>query len=117
MVVTQDEPLRPLRVERAEMLRDALPDRLQRLPAVGAGRRVDADELARAGVNGDEDIGAALGRGDRLRHVRAPDLVHPLRHDRPVMGVREPWRWPVGRQQAVLLHEPPHPPRRRPDAA
>ncbi len=43
-----DEPLRPL------------PDRLEGFPAAGAGRGMGSDQLARANVGGDEDIGSAF---------------------------------------------------------
>lgn len=59
----------------------------------------------------DEHVGAPLADCHRLRHVRAPDLVHPLGHDRPVMRMRRPRRLPMRRQQAVRLHDPSHPAR------
>jgi hypothetical protein len=37
------------------VLRHPLPDRLEGLPAAGAGRRVGSHQLARAMVDGDED--------------------------------------------------------------
>ena len=38
-----------------EVLRHPLPDRLESLPAAGAGRGVDSNQLARAMVDGDEE--------------------------------------------------------------
>ena len=40
---------------RTEVLRQPLPDRLESLPAAGAGRGVDSSQLARAMVDGDEE--------------------------------------------------------------
>ena len=58
VVVAQHETLghaRPL--ERAQVPGHALPDRIQRLPAAGAGGGVDAHKFARAVVNRDKDVG------------------------------------------------------------
>ena len=60
MVVAEGEAAGdPRPIDRAEVPGDALPDRLERLPAVGPGGCMDADELARAEIDRDEDIGAA----------------------------------------------------------
>src|SRR3712207_8667233 len=58
------------------MAQHALPDRLKRLEAVAGGGGMAADALAGAVVDGDEDPGPALGRGDGLGHVGAPHHVH-----------------------------------------
>ena len=116
MVVAQGETRRRARIEAAEVLRHALPDRLQRLPPARAGRGVGADEFARTMVDGDEDAGAPLSGRDGLRHVGSPDLIHLFGHDRPVMRARRPQRRSMRGEQTVRLHDPPHPARRRPDA-
>src|SRR3954453_16640242 len=51
--------------ERAEALAHRLPDRLERLEAVGAATGVDADAPGRAVVDGDEHRGPALAGRDR----------------------------------------------------
>ena len=73
----------------AEVPRDALPDRLQRLPPACAGGGMSTDELARAMIHGDEHIGAPLTSGDRLGHICPPHLVDPVGDNRAIvrMGI------------------------------
>ena len=68
-----------------------------------------ADELARAMIHRDEHVGPSLPDGDRLGHVRAPDLIDPLSDDRPVMGMRISLDGSLRCQKIVLLHDPPYP--------
>src|SRR3954447_14890377 len=92
--------------ERTEALAHRLPDRLERLEAIGAATGVDADALGRAVVDGDEHRGLAFASRDRGQ-VGAPHQVDPLGGDRAVVGLRAPW--PAGAlvgQQAVRPHEP-----------
>src|ERR687886_760548 len=63
--------------EAAEVTPYPLPDRLERLEAGGALRRVDADALGRAVVDGDKDRDLAFAR-DRGGQVGAPECVHRL---------------------------------------
>lgn len=53
---------------------------------------------------------------DEMRRLKQfEDLIHPLRHHRPVVRMPRPRRGPVGCEQAMmLLHQPPHPACRRP---
>ena len=88
--------------DRAEVLTHAPPDRLQGLKAVGALVGVDADAFAVAVVDGDEDVGDALGQGDGLAHVGAPQDVHSLGGDAAVVRLVRPLADPVRRQQPVL---------------
>src|SRR5512144_1108287 len=93
-----------------------LADRLQGLEAVGALVGVDADAFTVAVIDGDEDVGHALGQGDALGHIGAPQDVHGLRGDdavvRPVRSLADP----VRRQKVVLPHQPAHPSGRAADA-
>src|SRR5512132_3045111 len=62
----------------AEVSAHTLADRLQGLEAVGALVGVDADAFAVAVIDGDEDVGHALGQGDALGHIGTPQDVHIL---------------------------------------
>src|SRR5438067_1297827 len=88
MVVTDRQPRRDPAVEAAEVLADALADRLRRLEAVARLRGVDADALRRAVIDGDEDAYLALVDDHGRRHVRAPHLVGAFGQDRAVVGLR-----------------------------
>src|SRR5512144_900470 len=88
----------------------------QGLEAVGALVGVDADAFAVAVIDGDEDVRHALGQGDALGHIGAPQDVHGLGGDgavvRPVRSLADP----VRRQKVVLPHQPAHPSGRATDA-
>src|SRR4051812_42504263 len=62
--------------ERAAALAHRLPDRLERLEAVGAPAGMDADALGRAVVDGDEHRGLALA-GHHRRSGRSPTSGRP----------------------------------------
>src|ERR671933_395984 len=95
--------------EAAEVTPHPLPDRLQRLEAGGALRRVDADALGRAVIDGDKDRDLAFAR-DRAGQVGAPHRVHRLGNDGAVVTARAPGRAdPRRREQMVLAHEAQHP--------
>ena len=64
--------------------------RLQRLEAGAAARRVDADALGLVVVDGDEDRDLPL-LGPGRRHVGAPHGVDPVRDDRAVVVARPAW--------------------------
>src|SRR5919202_6228700 len=92
-----------------EVTAHPLPDRLQRLEAGGALRRVNADALGRAMVDGDKDRDLAFAR-DRAGQVGAPHRVHRLRDDGAVVTARAPGCTDTGRgEQIVLAHEAQHP--------
>ena len=82
-------------LEAAEVLPHALAERLQRLEAVARLGGVQADALARAVVDGDEDVDLALAGGDGRGHVGAPHR----RRARSVVIVPSwafgPWAWPT----------------------
>jgi hypothetical protein len=67
--MAKDQTGRDVFRHRTEVLRRPLPDRLERLPAAGAGRSMGSDQLARAMVDGDEDIGAALAGRECMGNV------------------------------------------------
>src|SRR5512134_1869988 len=90
----------------AEVLSHALAHRLQGLKAVGALVGVDADALAVAVVDGDEDMGHALRHGDGLGHVSPPQDVHGVGGDGAVVRLLRPLADPVRRQQPILAHQP-----------
>src|ERR671938_788767 len=95
--------------EAGEVTAHPLPDRLQRLEAGGALRRMDADAFGRAVVDGDKDRDLALAREGRGQ-VRAPECVHRLGDDGAVVTARASRRAdPGGREQIILTHEPQHP--------
>src|SRR5919205_3894198 len=101
--------------EAAEVTPYPLPDRLERLEAGGALRRVDAYALGRAMVDGDKDRDLALAR-DRGGQVRAPHRVHRLRDDGAVMTARASRHADPRRGEPIILaHEAQHPPLRGPD--
>jgi hypothetical protein len=87
------------------MLAHRLPDRLERLEAVGAAAGVNADALGRAVIHGEEHRGLALA-GHDAGQVGAPHDIDPLGGDRAVVGARavRPAGTPVG-QEAVLAHQ------------
>src|SRR6056297_688095 len=72
-----------------------------------------ADELTRAMIDRDEHISAPLTSGDRLGHVCAPDLVHPVGDDGAIMRMGIALDRALRREKIVCLHDPPSPPRRR----
>ena len=72
MVVAEHEAGGYALTDGAEVPAHTLADRFQGLEAVGALVGVDADAFAVAVIDGDEDVGHALGRGDALGHVGAP---------------------------------------------
>src|SRR4051812_40492176 len=74
--------------------RTPLPERLQRLEAVGAAAGVDADALGRAVVDGDEHGRLALA-GDRGGQVGAPHRVDRLGDDGAPSRPRGPRGAPV----------------------
>ena len=69
VVVADGQPHGDPRIEAAEVLPHALPERLQRLEAVAPLGGVEADALAGAVIDGDEDVGQALAGGDGRGHV------------------------------------------------
>src|ERR671938_367814 len=92
--------------EAGEVTAHPLPDRLQRLEAGGALRRMDADAFGRAMVDGDKDRDLTLAREGRGQ-VRAPHRVHRLGDDGAVVMARAPGRAdPGGREQIIPKHEP-----------
>ena len=72
MVVAEHEAGGYVLTDGAEVPAHTLADRFQGLEAVGALVGVDADAFAVAVIDGDEDVGHALGQGDALGHVGAP---------------------------------------------
>src|SRR5512134_3797257 len=90
----------------AEVLAHALAHRLQGLEAVGAFVGMDADALAVAMVDSDEDMGHALRHGDGLGHVGPPQDVHGVGDDGAVVRLVRPLADPVWRQQPILPHQP-----------
>ena len=84
-------------------------------PSGPAPRRMDADAFRRAVVDGDEDCHLAMIPGEGGGHVGSPHRVDRLRNDRAVMTARAAGRTGPGRRrQAVLPHQPPHPPKGEP---
>src|SRR5687767_1753042 len=85
MIVADAEALSHILLHGSEVLDDALADRLERLMPGAAQRRMDADALSRAVINGDEDrdlpVLGDIGRG----HVRAPHGVDGLWDNRAVV--------------------------------
>jgi hypothetical protein len=47
-----------------------------------------SDQLARAVIDGDEQIGAALTGHDRLDHVASTHLIYTVGHDLPMRNLR-----------------------------
>jgi restriction endonuclease Mrr len=78
MVVAQRESRGDALLDFPEARSDALVDRLERLKAVAAGRRVDTDHLPGAVVDGGEDPGLALVDRQGLGRVGAPHLVRTV---------------------------------------
>ena len=64
MVVPEHEAGGHVLADGAEVPAHTLADRFQGLEAVGALVGVDADAFAIAVIDGDEDVGHALGQGD-----------------------------------------------------
>src|SRR5919205_1687075 len=117
VVVADREAAGEVLREAAEVPPHALAERLQGLEAVGAVAGMDADALGRAVVDGDEHGRLALA-GDRGGQVGAPHHVDRLRDDRAVMAARPARRaGPRRGEQAVLAHQPQHPPPGGADAA
>src|SRR5512133_2171327 len=98
VVVAELQPRCHVLADRAEVAAHPLPNRLQGLEAVGAPVGVDADAFAVAVVDGDEDVGHALGQGDGLAHVGAPHDVHGRGSDAAVARLVRPLADPVSRQ-------------------
>ena len=95
----------------------ALPQRLQGLEAVAALGGVQADALARAVIDGHEDVGRPLAGGDGGRHVGAPHRVRLLGRDRAVVGLRAVGvAAPAWGLEVMLPHQPPDPLGGRADA-
>src|SRR6056297_2917104 len=111
MIMAQGQALGDIGPDASEVAGDALSNGFQRLPPTCARRRMGADELARAMIDRDEDIGAPLTSGDRLGHVGAPDLVDPVGDDRAIMRMGVPLNGALRREQIICLHHPPCPPR------
>ena len=85
VVVPEHEAGGHVLADGAEVPAHTLADRFQGLEAVGALVGVDADAFAVAVIDGDEDVGHALGQGDALGHVGAPHDVHGLGGDGAVV--------------------------------
>ena len=100
MVVPEHEAGGHVLADGAEVPAHTLADRLQGLEAVGALVGVDADAFAVAVIDGDEDVGHALGQGDALGHIGAPQDVHGLGGDGAVVRLVRSLADPVRRQQA-----------------
>ena len=93
--------------ERAELLTHALTNRLQRLEAGGAPRRMDADPFEGAMINADEDRDQSILLRHRAGRIGAPHLIRTLGRDRPVVDPRShDVGHPSGRQEMSLPHEP-----------
>jgi len=116
MIVAQLQPEGPILSKSAEVSGDALSDRLQSFPAGGLMGRMGSDELARAVIDGYEDIGPSLVSRDGLGHVRPPDLIHALGDYGLIMRVLGSNPGTRGCEQPILFHDPSNPPRRRTDA-
>src|ERR671929_238214 len=72
----------------------------------GALRRVDADALGRAMVDGNKDRDLAFAR-DRAGQVGAPECVHRLGNDGAVVTARASRRADPRRgKQIILAHKP-----------
>src|SRR5512132_1962339 len=98
VVVAKLQPRCHVLSDRAEVPAHTLADRLQGLEAVGALVGVDADAFAVAVIDGDEDVGHALGQGDALGHIGAPQDVHILGGDGAVVRLVRSLADPVRRQ-------------------
>ena len=107
VVVAESESPREVRLVAVEVLPEPLPQRLQRLEARARSRRVDADALLRAVIDGDEDGGVPLAGGEAGGRVGPPHLVRPLGGDRPVVHPRSAPTPDAGRgEQSRLPHQP-----------
>jgi len=92
--------------ERAAALAHRLPDRLERLEAIGAATGVGAGAPGRAVVDGHEHRGPALA-GHHRGQVGAPHQADPLGGDRAVVGLRAArMAGTLVGEQAVLAREP-----------
>src|SRR5512147_3013692 len=116
VVVPEHEAGGHVLADGAEVPAHTLADWLQGLEAVGTLVGVDADAFTVAVIDGDEDVGHALGQGDALGHIGAPQDVHGLGGDGAVVGLVRSLADPVRRRQAVLPHQPAHPSGRAADA-
>src|SRR5512133_2610328 len=116
VVVPEHEAGGHILADGAEVPAHALADRLQGLEAVGALVGVDADTFTVAVIDGDEDVRPALGQGDALGHIGAPQDVHGLGGDGAVVRLVRSLADPVRCQQVVLPHQPPHSSGRAADA-
>jgi hypothetical protein len=117
VIMADGRPRRDPLAEAAEVLADALADRLQRLEPVARLRGVDADAFRRTVIDGDEDVDLALPSRHGRRHVAAPKLVGPIGDDRPIVRLRAMGMPDSVRcLEAVLAHQPPDPLLRDPDA-
>ena len=116
VVVPEHEAGGHVLADGAEVPAHTLADRLQGLEAVGALVGVDADAFAVAVIDGDQDVGHALGQGDALGHIGAPQDVHGLGGDGAVVRLVRSLADPVRCQQVVLPHQPAHPSGRAADA-
>src|SRR5512132_2564415 len=116
VVVPEHEAGGHVLADGAEVPAHTLADRFQGLEAVGALVGVDADAFAVAVIDGDEDVRHALGQGDALGHIGAPQDVHGLGGDGAVVRLVRSLADPVRCQQVVLPHQPPHSSGRAADA-
>ena len=121
MVVADAEACGHVLANGSEALDHALPDRLERLVARPAQRRVDACALRRAMIHRDEHRDLAMLRGEARRHVirhrprtdggrwLIPHRVDPLGDDRAVVVARAAGAaHPARRREAVLTHQAAH---------
>ena len=110
VVVAQGEPRGDAGRVAPVVLPQPLAQRLQRLEARAGSRRVNADTLLRAVVDGDEDRGVALAGGEARGGVGSLHLVGTLGADRAVVVARPAAAPDPGRgEQTRFPHQPQHP--------
>src|SRR5215831_18598200 len=74
--------------EGAELLANALANRLQRFEAGGSPRRMDADPFEGAMIDADEDRDGTVLLRHRAGGIGAPHLIRAFGRDRAIVG---PW--------------------------
>lgn len=107
VILAQDQALGDIWPQAAEVAGETRTDRLPGLTSARARRGTRADERAGAAIDRDEDRGTSLLGGDRLGHVRAPDLVDPTSDDSTNMRVDIPDRTEIDLYWAEVALLPP----------
>lgn len=87
MVVAQPHAARYAGGESAEVLANALPDRLERFEPMRAFDGVNADAVGAAMIDGGEDGYLAILFGEGRSAVGSPQLVRALGDNSPLVGV------------------------------